>query len=189
MRPHKKLQGKRKKKRKIIIGENEKAIIRTIGLGSLVIASFALPGLPVVLKPIMEMRGSEGFQKLLDQLKNKNIITLGGDEIKLTKRGQKLLEKIEVESIEIKKPDEWDGIWWLVSYDIPNELNNMRDYFRALLKRYGFHQIQASLWVHPYDCREEIAIVAQYLDISEFVIIMSTDHLPKQEDIEQYFNL
>lgn len=171
------------------LGDNEKEIIKMIGLGLFVIASIALPNLPIALQPIFKMRGSKGFQKLIKKLKNKNIIYLGGEKIKLTKKGRELLKEIYLSEIKIVKPKKWDGVWRLVSYDIPEIYKKSRDLFRSVLERNNFYQIQESLWINPYECKEQIAILAKDINISPYVIVLITNHLPNQEEMEEHFNL
>jgi len=77
----------------------------------------------------------------------------------------------------------------LVSYDIPDYLKRERDWFRYNLERLGFKKVQESLWVFPYECKEEIAVLAQNLKIAPFVILMTTDFLPRQGQWKKRFNL
>jgi len=179
----------RKFKKRFKLGDNEKQILLAIGAGTFLIAALALPNLPMALQPILKMRGDKGFLKILKKLRNKNVIILGGERIRLTQKGQKLLNEMQVDQIEIAKQENWDEIWHLVSYDIPDTHKKDRDWFRITLERLGFYQIQESLWVHPYDCKEEIAVIAKTMGITDFVIIMNTNHLANQKDMEEYFDL
>lgn len=176
-------------KRKLKIGENEKEVIRMIGLGTLTIAAIFLPGMSVVLKAFLKDQGKSGLKKLLDKLIEKKIIVLGGEEVNLTVRGLQIYREIQVRDIQIPKPAKWDGVWHLVSYDIPKKLNKARDNFRLTLKNWDFYQIQDSLWVFPYECREEVAVLAEYLGVAEYVIMMNTDVLPNEEEVENYYEL
>src|SRR3990167_4280335 len=103
---------KKKRRIRIIIGEREKDIIKLIGLGTLIIASFAFPGLPIAFHEISKIRGNKGLQKFLENLAKKNIIYLGDEKIRLTKKGKELLKQIQISEIKIEKPQKWDGIWW-----------------------------------------------------------------------------
>lgn len=179
----------KKRIRRLILGENEKQIILAIGAGLLLIGSLAFPALPMALQPVLKMRGHKGFLKLLKKLQDKHIIYLGGEKIKLTKIGLKLQKHFALEEAILKKPSEWDGVWRLVSYDIPDRLKKKRDWFRSTLIRLGFQKIQESLWVYPYDCKEEIAVIAQDIGIASYVIIMMTDSLPREEQWESGFNI
>lgn len=171
------------------IGEREKQIIELIGLGTLVIGSLVAPNLPVALQTISKIRGNRGLRKFLRNLENKNIIYMGGEKIRLTRRGKEFLRREKLTKIKIQKPPNWNGVWWLISYDIPKKLNKQRDNFRFFLKRLGFYQIQASLWVYPYFCKEEIAVIAREEHVSPYVIMMATDNLSNQKEIEEHFGL
>lgn len=171
------------------MGENEKEIIKMVGLGVLVLSSFVLPGLPIALKPFIKKQGKKRFQRTLKNLDEKGVIYLHGDRIKLSKKGQKLLKEIQIKEIEISLPAKWDSIWRLVSYDIPDSFKKERDWFGWTLKRLGFKRIQESLWAYPYECKEEIAVIAQNLRISPFVIIMATNHLPQEQKLIKLFNI
>jgi len=179
----------KRRKRKIIIGENEKIVLLAIGAGIFFVGSLIFPSLPVALQPILKMRGQKGFLKLLRKMRRKGIINLGGEKITLTARGRKLQQLIQVEQIMIEQPKEWDGLWRLVSYDIPNRRNEFRTWFRRNLIRLGFKPIHESLWVFPYECKDEIAVIAQHLGVSPYVIVMTTDKLPNEDNWKDRFGL
>lgn len=175
-------------KRRFRIGDNEKEIIKLIGIGVIVVSSLALPNLPLVLRPFLKSRPN-GIWELIKKLQKKKIVNLGGQEVRLTTRGRKVLREIEILEMEIPRPKKWDGVWHLVSYDIPNSLNKERDYFRSVLKRWQFYQIQKSLWVYPFECKEEIAVLAEYLKVAPYVVIMTTDLLANEDEVEEIFDL
>ena len=176
-------------KRRIILGENEKKIILAVGAGVLVLGAMVFPTLPMVLQPIIRMRGRKGFLKLLKRLQDKGVIYLGGEKIKLTRKGLELQTQFKIEELILTKPDKWDGIWRLISYDIPDKYKKTRDGFRWTLIRLGFRKVQESLWVYPYDCKEEIAVIAKNLGIAPYVMVMITDSLPREEEWETEFDL
>lgn len=171
------------------IGENEKKVLKYIGLGLLIYVGLGSPKMPQALLSIIKKRGQKGLRKLLKNLEKKRYINLGGEKIKLTKKGKTLLQEIAVSEIKFSKPDKWDGLWRLVSYDIPEVSKKFRDLFRNILERNGFCKIQESLWVFPYECKEEIAILAKQLNLSPYVVVMTTDHLPNQKEMVDHFGL
>lgn len=181
------------KPKRQLIGENEKEIIKLIGEGILltgfVIGTLAIPNLPKALRPILKMRGNKGLQKIFWKLKNKNIINLGGEKIKLTTRGRRILREIAISEIEIIEPAQWDGNWHLVAYDIPEKYKKLRQWFRELLIVNDFYQLQKSLWVHPFECKEEIAIICKELNILPYVVVMTTDKLPNELEMVDYYEL
>lgn len=180
---------KKDKKIQIRIGKREKDIIKAIGLGTLVVASFALPNLPLALKSFFKRQGRVKFEVYLQQLRDKGIIYLGGDKIRLTNKGLQLQKIIKTEETNLKKPRKWDGYWRLISYDVPEVDKRDRDYFRQTIEKWGFRKVQKSLWAYPYDCKEEIAVLADGLNISQYVMCMTTDEMPNEDKWEEYFEL
>lgn len=183
------LKMKRRKRYKLRIGENEKIVLIAIGTGLLVIGTMIFPTLPMAVQPILKMRGQKGLLKLVENLRKKNLIILSGEKIRLTRRGKEILQNKALSEIQIQRPKKWDGLWRLASYDIPKKYNRERDWFRGHLKRLDFYQIQASLWAYPYSCKEEIAILAKGLNITDYIIVMETDYLPNQDELENFYDL
>jgi len=179
----------KKKKIRIVLGENEKTILLAVGVSALFLGTLAFPNLPMALQPIIKMRGNKGFFKLLKKLRDKNVIYLGGDKVRLTPRGLKLFKIASIDQIKIDKPDKWDGLWRLVSYDVPNKYNKSRDVLRSALERLGFKKIQDSLWVFPYECKEEIAVMANTLGLGSYIMMMMTDKLPSDNEWLREFDL
>ena len=175
--------------KRIRIGEREKEILELIGSGVVVLSTLVLPGLPLALKPFLKKRGKKEFRKTLQRLDEKGIIYLSGEKIILTKRGKQILKEIEIQDLSIQKQAKWDKIWHLVSYDIPEHLKKERDWFRWNLEKLGFLQIHKSLWVLPYNCKEEIAVISQHLKISPYVVYMNTDSLPRENAWIKKFDL
>ena len=173
-----------RRKRKMYLGKGQKKILKLIAAGTLVSASLVAPNLPSAFKGNKRKSLSRSFKYVYD----KNLIILSGEKVHLTKKGQKALENIESEEIMIPRT-QWDGIWRIIAYDIPDVKKKERDYFRRKLTSLGFKELQKSMMVIPYECKEEIAVLAQSLSISPFVMHLITDHLPEQRKMTREFQL
>ena len=117
------------------------------------------------------------------------VIRLGGDVVELSKKGQELLKTLAIEEISLEKPKNWDGLWHLICYDIPEFKKSERGYFQRKIRDLGFKKIQNSLWVYPYDCKEEIAIFAESLGVNNFVIYLNTETLPQESKLRDFYGL
>lgn len=158
-------------------------------MGLVVVSALAVPNILQILKP-QDRHKRHRFKKTIKKLFDDKIIYLSGEEVKLSERGLELLKLSQVEEIYLDKGDiKWDGLWHLVCYDIPEPLKDKRDCFRRKLIELGFYQVQYSLWVIPWGCKEEIAIIAQNLGIAPFVAYLNTDYLPQQEKLVCCFDL
>jgi len=171
--------------------ENQKEIIKAVGVGVLVASAMVCPGMAILLKDLKPKDAKETYRikQSVEKLRKRGVLELSGDEIKLTKRGQKLFKMMEIEDVGINIPESWDGQWHLVCYDVPEKYKTERDYFRQRLIRLDFAQIQDSLWAYPFECKEENAIIADYYGIDEYVAYLTTDHLPGQKELMNRFAL
>lgn len=171
------------------LAKKHKEILKLIGTGLIIASAFVAPNILQLLKPRTRQE-KHIFKKTLDKMFDDKIIYLSGDEVKLSDEGQKLLQLAQIEEITtLNTSDEWDGVWHLVCYDVPEEFKSARDCLRRKLIELGFEQIQYSLWANPWECREEIAIISQNLGVAPFVAYLNTDHLPKQRHLLEHFGL
>lgn len=68
----------------------------------------------------------------------------------------------------------WDGGWFIVTYQIPDERRELRERLRNRLTRLGFGRLTYSVWVSPFDRSEVITRIANELQISNEVITFSS---------------
>lgn len=99
----------------------------------------------------------------------------------LTEEGEKRLKKFIPDYFERKK---WDGNWYLVSYDIPEKRRGERHVFRENLRRLGFREMHASLWISPFNFFTNIEELIQEYDLSSFVILAVSDKLGREASID-----
>lgn len=94
-----------------------------------------------------------------------NLLALDGNTVpRLTQKGL-----IAVSPFVTKKLSQKGSL--LVIFDIPEHKRAARDYFRHLLKRLGFKQIQLSVWQSDQDHRDIVSEAAREFDITDNVQI------------------
>lgn len=157
-------------------------------MGVTLASSFIAPNLIQILKPV-NAKEKYKYKKTINKLIEEDVIYLSGEVIRLTEKGKHLLERIEIDDMRINSDKKWDGIWHIVCYDIPESKKKEREYLRCKLSKLNFRFVQKSLWVNPYECKEEIAIIAQNLGIAPFVAYLNTNYLPNQKKLIHYFDL
>lgn len=87
--------------------------------------------------------------------------------ISLTKKGEKLAGWMQINALKIKKPKKWDRKWRMVIFDISQLKKSHREAFRGKLKELSFRPLQKSVWIHPFDCRDEIELLRDFFRLSQ----------------------
>lgn len=97
--------------------------------------------------------------------------------ISLTEEGKKKAGRFQISSLEIKKPKKWDNKWRVVIFDISQLKRTKREAFRGKLKELNFYPLQKSVWVCPYECRDEIELLREFfgLDKKEIRLLVVQD--------------
>lgn len=85
--------------------------------------------------------------------------------ISLTEKGRCKAGFMQINDLKIKKPRRWDHRWRLVMFDIAELKKIHREAFRGKLKELGFRPFQKSVWLHPYNCRAEVALLRNFFGL------------------------
>jgi len=107
--------------------------------------------------------------------------------VELTSKGVERAKILKFESIQIVRPGVWDGSWRIIIFDIPNKKKTNREMFRRRLIKLGFEKIQESVYAYPFECTNEITIIASALSVIDDAIIMVAEVIQGEENIIQNF--
>jgi len=101
----------------------------------------------------------------------------------LTERG---ISRVDEAARRIYKldPHEWDGMWRVVMYNIPEEKRQVRDDFRKELQWSGFGNLSNGCWVSPNNFEKEIHLLVSKYNIEEYVHLFLSKHIGPQPDIQ-----
>ena len=84
---------------------------------------------------------------------------------------------LQIDALKINRPKKWDGKYRIIIFDIAQLKKFYREALRGKLKELGFYPLQKSVWIHPFDCRDEIEVLREFfgLDQKEMRLIVSED--------------
>ena len=85
-----------------------------------------------------------------------------------TQKGKLKLLNIKLDDIK-NKNKKWDDKWRMVAFDIPEKYKRGRDALRRKLKKIGFCELQKSVLITPYDCKEEIIDLVKLFELEKYV--------------------
>lgn len=134
------------------------------------------------------------LKRAIERLQKNRLIILheenGNFKVELTKKGKRIVKKIQFENLKIKKPEIWDKKWRVIIFDIPDKYKKRaRDALREKLKKLDFYPLQKSVWVHPYPCEKEVQFLCELFDITPFVNILVVENILNDIKLRKYFKL
>ena len=110
--------------------------------------------------------------------------------ISLNKKGRERANWYQIDSLEIKRPKTWDKKWRVVIFDISQLHAVKREAFRGKLQELGFRQLQKSVWVHPFDCRDEIELLRDFFGLGKKDIrLITAQEIEDGGFLEEQFGL
>lgn len=85
--------------------------------------------------------------------------------------------------------EKWDGKWRLVVFDIPEKKRKGRDALREELKKLGFYELQKSVFVFPYECKDEVDFIVEFFNLRKYVRFGILDSIDNDLHLRKIFNL
>jgi len=207
MRPHssciQRIMTNNQEEKKFRPNELKQYILAALGIGVVLGGSiFITPNFPIVLggilKIIEEFRGikipKEKAKRVLKQLEKKKLIHIErkGEEIFVTVKNKddiSILKYSLREVLSLKKKKKWQGKWFLVVFDVPEEERIKRNYLRGLLREIGFYPYNQSVYVFPYECEKEIGLIKKIVEGGKYISYIIAEKLERESQLKTYFGL
>lgn len=123
--------------------------------------------------------------KLIDYKENDD----GTITLILTGDGGNRVLRYNLDKIEIKKPARWDRLWRIVIFDIPEKQKEGRNALAAKLKQLGFYPFQKSVFIFPYECRNEIDFIIEVFNLRLYVRFIVAKETDIDLDLKHKFRL
>jgi CRISPR-associated endonuclease Cas2 len=133
------------------------------------------------------------LRKTLENLERRGLVKIREEDgetiVEITEKGKKRVLKYKIEEMKIKIPDHWDQKWRLVIFDVPEKMKLARNVLRDKLKELGFLKIQKSVWLFPYECKDEIDFIKEVYQISPCVLYLVVESIDNEEKFKKQFGL
>ena len=112
------------------------------------------------------------------RLRKKGLVEKTVDEsrviLRLTENGWDWLIKHKIED-----QIEWDGVWRLVIFDIPEKHKRVRETLRRRLKEWGFNPWQKSVWASKKPLTNTLRSLVEELGVGDWVLIIESSNVGK----------
>ncbi|KKR31409.1 MAG: hypothetical protein UT65_C0027G0004 [Parcubacteria group bacterium GW2011_GWF2_39_8b] len=169
-----------------------KAVLTAVKIGGFLTLAMVAPNSLQYLKSFgitPGKRQKEIMARSRDRLVKDGLLKYDGKFVKLTDKGQTVLESLELKDWKIDKPKKWDGKWRMLIFDIPETRKSLRDKVRHTLLHIGFLRIQDSVWIYPYDCEDFVTLLKADFKIGKDLLYLIVDSIEYDKSYKKYFNL
>lgn len=123
--------------------------------------------------------------KIVDYKENND----GTVKLVLTEAGKKRALVYDLDKLKINKPSKWDNLWRLVIFDIPESKKQARMAISSKLKEIGFYPMQKSVFIHPYECKDEIDFIVELFELTPYVRFLRVKDIDTGLDLRNKFHL
>lgn len=87
------------------------------------------------------------------------------------------------------KKEIWDHKWRVVIFDIPEKLKSSRNALREKLKELGFYELQKSVFVFPWECKDEADFLVEFFQLRKYVRYGIFDYIDNEFHLKEIFHL
>ncbi len=179
-------------KRSALVDEMIKFAAYTTAMGSVLVAPNAIMAFDKPLAALDTTMDKRKRQREIMQtvyyMKAKGY--LAGDYehgLQLTAKAKRRLERVRIDAIRITPTPQWDGLWRVVIYDIPEKHLMARKALASALRRVGCFQLQKSTWITPFACRDDIAVLAATYEVDTYVTYFEVVYLDNAAPLVKRF--
>ena len=125
------------------------------------------------------------ISRLVHMTENKD----GSTTVVLSEKGKNKALTYNLEALRIVPMKRWDGKWRMVAFDIPEGRKKARDALARVLKNAGFYKLQKSIFIHPFECKDEIDFVIEFFNVRPYVRTILVSSLDNEIHLRKIFRL
>ena len=123
--------------------------------------------------------------RLVKTVRNKD----GTFTLVLSQEGKERALTYKVKDIRISVMKKWDGRWRIVLFDVPEKSRIIRDALRRALVRAGFFEYQKSVFVHPFECQNEVNFIIEFFHARPYTRFVVAESLDNEFHLKKHFEL
>lgn len=131
------------------------------------------------------------YRRYLAYMRRQGLISFTAEDyehgIQITKKGRRRAKRYNFDVLALANGKKWDGRWRIILFDIPENKKYSRDRLSRTLKRLGMVRLQKSVWVYPFECREEIESLTDYLKVNKYTSYLEAGYIEGQAKLKKRF--
>lgn len=167
-----------------------------LAAGGILGISLVSPGAPLVFHSLVKAWRSFNKTHLKQTIwrfrRQKLVEIVGKDDkylVEITTSGLTKALFYKIEEMETKEPQEWDGKWRMVVFDIADRKKRHREIFRERIKSLGLCKFQESIYVYPYPCFDQVEFLRQVFGVGVEVKYILAEKIEDDEQLRNHFHV
>lgn len=179
--------------------ELAKNLLRTIATVGVVIAAstspyFLLNLLRATSHENVDKKKERVLTRTLSYLRQKEFITIQEENGKITMvlsdKGKRKVQEYNFDEMALPRKRRWNGQWHIVIFDIAHKKKGAREALREKFRDLGMVMLQKSVWVWPYECRNEMRLIQEMFELDgKEVNYIVADYIEEERKLRRHFNL
>jgi DNA-binding transcriptional regulator PaaX len=181
--------------KRVVIEGLTKGLLMTLGVGVVMGAGLVFPGAGLLYREFKKKQWEDAkrrglLKSTIKRLEKQKLVSWkerdGELQLTLEEKGIKKVLKYKIDQLAIKETSKWDGLFRIVTFDIPENNRIAREMFRKKLIELGFQRLQKSVFVIRFACKDEIDFLRHSLEIAPYVLyIVAKDISSVEKNIEK----
>lgn len=141
------------------------------------------------LKRDLKKLPEQSFRRTMLKLERDGFVAVDPrNRIRLTAKGHSAAIARRLGAQKIPVPQRWDGLWRIVSFDVPERDRARRTMLRECLHAIGLVPIQQSVFAHKADCRAAVGAIAASLNLEKRIFFCETYSVDGPRDLDDFFD-
>ncbi len=183
--------GKKKIKR---LGATEEEIMLELSFSDLLISFLCSAGSVRLMNRTMRELSYDRYKRkcALARLQRAGYVNQvdadNSEMVTLTLLGRMMMRKNDKDSTTTSQR-EWDGLWYIVSFDVPEQNRRIRQALRSLLVRNNFMHVQGSVYISPYPCEELIEFLIADRRLKQYIFFVVAKIITNEDVWKKKFSI
>ncbi|MDO8552853.1 MAG: hypothetical protein Q7S01_05035 [bacterium] len=170
-------------------------ILKMVALGVFLVGIGAVPppwAIPRIIREITSgdtPKNRRYVRRRIYEMKRRGYVVTSKNAYEITNRGRSILEEEYLWGLQIPKPKDWSGAWYIVAFDIPAEKSRVRIPFIRHLQNLGLIFYQRSIWIYPHPMKDAVRKIASFYNISSHVSFITATNIDGAQTLKRRFKI
>jgi hypothetical protein len=113
----------------------------------------------------------------------------GSTVLVLSQEGRRKALVYKIDNLKLQRQEKWDGYWRILIFDVPEKFKRARNLLSRKLKEIGMYQLQKSVYVYPFECKDELDFIIEYFGLRPYVRFGLLKEIDNELHLRKIFDL